>query len=180
MLLLQRVPEFRIPEVKPAIELVLGERFQKMSPRTRHALLQGRLQIALAKWADDRGDVGPEWRFYLVPPNEKPSSLVPDVAYVSNGRLAPEKSDARERPEFAPDIAIEVLSPSDRLPLLETKVQLYLGNGGSLVVIVDPERRCVRMIDAYSDQTFDASQTARSNAYPDFEIDVAKLFDRIV
>jgi len=180
MLLLERVPEFRIPEVKPAIELVRGKRFQKMSPRTRHSLLQGRLLIALAMWAKDRGDVGPEWRFYLLPPSEKPSSLVPDVAYVSHGRLAPDESDERERPQFAPDIAVEVLSPSDRLSLLETKIELYLGNGSTLVVVVDPTRRTVRMVDAGGDRTFAAPAVARSDAFPDFDIDVTALFEGIV
>jgi Uma2 family endonuclease len=180
MRLLQRVPEFRIPDIKPAIELVRGERYRKVSPRTRHSLLQGRMMIALATWAGDRGDVGPEWRFYLLPPSEKPSSLVPDVAYVRKGRLVLEESDARERPEFAPDIAVEVLSPRDRLPLLETKVALYLANGASLIVVVDPEHRTVRMIDADTDRTFGEREVAASKSFDDLRFDVSDLFKGIV
>jgi hypothetical protein len=39
-MLLYRIPEFNIPEVKPAIEVVRGERFQKMSPKVTHGFLQ--------------------------------------------------------------------------------------------------------------------------------------------
>jgi Uma2 family endonuclease len=179
-MLLYRVPEFNIPEVKPAIELVRGRRFQKMSPRTCHSILQLRLGAAMLSWGEDRGEVGTEWRFYLLPPNEKPSSLVPDIAYLSHARLATVVIDEREKLPFAPDIAVEVLSPEDRLPLLETKIGLYLGNGGTLVVVVDPTGRCVRMIDATSDRTFGESESAQNKAFADFEIDVAALFRGIV
>jgi Uma2 family endonuclease len=76
--------------------------------------------------------------FLSVAAAEKPSSLVPDVAYVSNGRLAAKEGEARERPAFAPDIAVEILSPKDRLPLLEAKIELYLENGALLVIVIDP------------------------------------------
>jgi Uma2 family endonuclease len=178
-MLLYRVPEFNIPEVKPAIEVVHGERFQKMSPRKIHALLQLRLGVVFLAWARDRGEVGTEWRFYLMPRGTKPSSLVPDVAYVSHGRLAAIPVDEREKTPLAPDIAVEVLSPDDRLPLLETKIALYLGNGGSLVVVVDPKRQTVRMVDATADRVFAATEFARSDAYPDLDIDIAALFKGI-
>ncbi|MBV8434084.1 MAG: hypothetical protein JO029_07395 [Candidatus Eremiobacteraeota bacterium] len=51
--------------------------------RRRHNILQARFSILLTQWAGDRGEVGSEYRFYLYEEGEKPSSLVPDVAYCS-------------------------------------------------------------------------------------------------
>jgi Uma2 family endonuclease len=177
---MQLAPELGIPEVKPAIESVRGHWYQKMSPRTRHSLLQGRLVTLLGKWAGDRGDVGTEWRFYLLPPGEKPSSLVPDVAYVANGRLAAEAGDARERPTFAPDIVVEILSPGDRRRLLETKVDLYFAQGTALVIVVDPAQRTVRMREPHAETTSHVGELACCTAFPDLTIDVTSLFARIV
>ena len=177
---MQLAPELGIPEVKPAIESVRGQWYQKMSPRTRHSLLQIRLGILLTQWAAGRGDVGSEWRFYLLPPGEKPSSLVPDVAYVANGRLYPEAGDARERPALAPDIVVEILSPSDGKRLLETKIALYFGQGTKLVIIVDPAKRTVRVREPHADTTSHIGDIAQTQAFPDLTIDVASLFARIV
>jgi Uma2 family endonuclease len=176
-MLLYRIPEFNIPEVKPAIEVVRGERVQKMSPKQTHGILQLTVGIYVRAWAKGRGTASTECRVYLLPPREKPSSLVPDVAYFSNARLETLPKEEREKPPFAPDIAVEILSPGDRKSILETKIALYLGNGGLLVVIVDPKKRTVRMIDADADKTFIAGQIAKSAAFADFEIDVTRLFE---
>jgi Uma2 family endonuclease len=177
---MQLAPDLGIPEVKPAIESVRGHWFQKMSPRTRHSFLQLRLGRLLEQWAGDRGEVGTEWRFYLLPSGEKASSLVPDVAYVANGRLYPEAGDARERPVLAPDIVVEILSPGDRKQLLETKIALYFGQGTALVIVVDPAARTVRMREPHTDETSPVGEVARSYAFPDLTIDVSALFARIV
>jgi Uma2 family endonuclease len=178
-MLLYRIPEFNIPEVKPAIEVVHGERFQKVSPKPTHSVLQLALGSYIRTWAKNRGRAGTEWRFYLLPPNEKPSSLVPDIAFVSQARIASIDKAAFERTPFAPDIAVEILSPGDRLSLLEKKIKLYLGNGSLLVVVVDPKIRSVRTIDAHVVRTFVSGEIARSAAFADFEIDVTQLFDEI-
>ncbi|HYL27458.1 MAG TPA: Uma2 family endonuclease [Candidatus Nitrosotalea sp.] len=123
---LQEAPELGIPEVKPAIEMLRGRWEQKTSPRRRHAILQSRFSATLTGWAGDRGEVGSEWRCYILPPKEKPSSLVPDVAYFSFERMPPEAGELRERPTIAPDISVEVLSPDDRRRLLDEKIGIYL------------------------------------------------------
>jgi len=176
---MQLAPELGTPEVKPAIESVRGRWYQKMSPRTRHSLLQSRMLILLQRWAGEDALIGPEWRFYLVR-EEPPSSLVPDVAWVAEGRLPEEAGDARERPVLAPDIVVEILSPGDRKRLLETKIGLYFDHGSSLVIVVDPVKRTVRMCERDRDETTGAGTIARSTAYPTLGIDVDALFARII
>jgi Uma2 family endonuclease len=174
---MQPPPELGIPEVKPAIESVRGLWIPKMSPQRRHAIVQGRLLRLLADWAGTRGEVGTEWRFYLLPPGEKPSSLVPDVAFFSFERMPIELGEAREKPTVAPDIAVEVLSPDDSRASLEDKLRLYLANACRLVVVADPARRTVEMHEpGTAARTFTRSEFARSSAFEDLRLDVGALF----
>ena len=64
----------------------------------------------------------------------------PDFAFVHRDRLA-----AYQAGYFpgVPDLAVEVLSPSDRRGTVARKVRQYLALGVRLVWVVDPERRTV-------------------------------------
>lgn len=179
-LFIQEAPDLGIPEVKPAIESIRGVWKRKMSPKTAHSLLQGRMCTVLASAFEELGDVGPEWRFYLLPPGEKPSSLVPDVAYVSSGRLPDSPGDLRERPTIAPDIAVEILSPDDRMKTLATKIEMYLAYGSKLVIVVDPVQRTVTFHEATGVRTVAQVQgIAVPDAYPNLKINLNALFARI-
>lgn len=172
----QVAPELGIPEVKPAIEMVRGRWEQKMSPRRRHAILQGRFCAIVTQWAGNRGEVGTEWRCYILPPAEKPSSLVPDVAYFSFERMPVEYGELREKPTIAPDIAVEILSPDDRRSLLDEKISIYLANGCRLVMVADPATRIVEMREPGASQSFREPAIAGCGVYPDLRIDLTTLF----
>ncbi|HEY9084518.1 MAG TPA: Uma2 family endonuclease [Candidatus Tyrphobacter sp.] len=177
---MQVAPDLGIPEVKPAIESIRGRWEQKVSARRRHSLLQGRLATWLTLWAGDRGEVGTEWRFYMLPKGEKPSSLVPDVAYVSFERMPEAFGELREQPTISPDIAVEVLSPLDRMQTLRQKIAIYLAHGSRLVVVVDPEKRSVTMHEHDREpRTFGSGESALSAEYADLRLDVNALFERI-
>ena len=178
MLRVQEAPNLGIPEVQPAIESIRGRWVRKVSPKTRHSLLQGRLWGVLDSWAGDTGDVGTEWRYYFLPEGEKPSSLVPDVAYLSYERMPPE-GELREKPTIAPDVAVEILSPEDKRQVLDEKIAMYLGFGTRLVVVVDPDERSVTMHEAMLTRTFVEPETAQCRVYPDLRIDTSKLFVRL-
>lgn len=64
-----------------------------------------------------------------------------DAAFVSQSRLA---SVARRSGFFpgAPDLAVEVLSPSDVPAHVREKVACWLAAGCRIVWVIDPERRC--------------------------------------
>lgn len=94
---------------KPYIEYLAGRAVPKVSPKRRHGMVQGALFAILREQARGRGDVATEWRCYL-PAEPRRTSLVPDVAFISNESLAPLTEQEREMPQFAPDIAIEVRS----------------------------------------------------------------------
>jgi Uma2 family endonuclease len=62
------------------------------------------------------------------------------VSFVAAGRLTPE-ARAQVFPRLAPDLAIEVLSPSDRPRAVFDRVGEYLESGVRLVWVIDPQKR---------------------------------------
>ncbi|HVA34152.1 MAG TPA: Uma2 family endonuclease [Candidatus Baltobacteraceae bacterium] len=176
---MQAAPDLGIPDVKPAIESIRGRWEPKMSSRRQHSLLQVRFAALLTAWAGERGEVGTEWRFYFLPKGERPSSLVPDVAYVSFERMPLEYGELRERPTIAPDVAVEILSPDDRRALLDEKIAMYIGFGSLLVIVADPETQTIEMHEPAGVRWFAQPLPATCAAYTDLTIDTATLFEKI-
>ena len=170
------IHEIVLPETKPETEWVRGRALQKVSPQRTHSLLQGALTIAMSRWGESRGEVGPEWRFRVAPPGEVRRPLVPDVAYVSNERLRPLTDAELEIPPLAPDVAVEVLSPDDRRIDLDDKIDVYLRAGSSLVIVVDPRGRIVELHDRAKTIRVDETGTIEHAALPGFAYPVAELF----
>lgn len=72
---------------------------------------------------------------------------VPDLSFVRTGRL-PEHGIGPGLLKLAPDLAVEVLSPSERASELEEKLDDYLAAGTPLLWVVDPVRRTVMIVTA--------------------------------
>lgn len=168
--------EIVLPETKPETEWVRGRALQKVSPQRDHSRLQGALNSALTQWAEDRGEVGPEWRFRVAPPGEVRRPLVPDVAYVSNERLRPLTYEELQIPPLAPDVAVEILSPADRRPDIDDKISTYLRAGSSLVIVVDPGKRIVELHDDSGTALLGERDTIEHASLPGFRYSVADLF----
>ena len=63
--------------------------------------------------------------------------LSPDVSFVRAERL-PNGQVPETFGQFAPDLAVEIVSPHDSPTLTEAKVQLYLEHGTQLVWVINP------------------------------------------
>jgi Uma2 family endonuclease len=138
--------------------------------------------MLLARWLDDwagtRGMTTTEVRFYFVRGEAKPSSLLPDVSYIANERWPLDASkDARERPRFAPDIAVEIWSPSDRKKRLAEKSALYLAHGSRVVIVVYPEKREIAFHHVGGTALFPASGKLQVPGYDDLILDADALFN---
>ena len=68
---------------------------------------------------------------------------VPDVAFVRHERLAAE-GDVLGYWPGAPDLVVEVISPTDRYTDVDEKIQEWLAAGARLVLVVNPRRQVVR------------------------------------
>jgi Uma2 family endonuclease len=73
----------------------------------------------------------------------------PDVSFISVARLPPNRIP-EEFIRGAPDLAVEILSPSSRWADVEEKVADYLAAGARLVWVVDPRER--RVVVRYPDR----------------------------
>jgi Uma2 family endonuclease len=72
------------------------------------------------------------------------STLSPDAAYLSEERLRPlPKGGLRGFPRICPDFVIELLSESDTLPALQSKMADWIANGAQLGWLIDPYNRQV-------------------------------------
>jgi Uma2 family endonuclease len=81
---------------------------------------------------------------YVCFPNSPRKLRFPDVSYVSRKRL-PEGLTSEGYIYIAPDLAVEVVSPNDLSYEVERKVVEYLDAGVTLVWVIDPEARTVRI-----------------------------------
>jgi Uma2 family endonuclease len=132
-----------LDERKPYIEVVDGEKLPDMSPYNVHGYVALRVGTQLDEWAEGRGTVAVEVRHYFQRPDGTWSSLLPDVSYLSSARVPYSAGDAWQRPRVAPDIAVEILSPSDRPGRTQRKVETYIEFGAKAVLIVHPVKRTV-------------------------------------
>ena len=170
--------EIVLPERKPALEWILGRAVQKVSPKRRHSRLQGWWYTRLSQWAEARGEVGPEWRFRISPPGEdliRP--LVPDVAYLSYERMGDATEEELEAPLMAPNVAVEILSPTDKRQNVDHKIGVYLATGTDAVVVVDPRARTVEVHEQSATRTYRDEDTFASDALPAFTFEVSEMFE---
>jgi Uma2 family endonuclease len=77
----------------------------------------------------------------------------------------------------APEIAIEVVSPSDTAKHLERKVDAYLQGGAKSVWIVFPEARSVTVHTRESAHKLKGDQTITDPLLPGFSSPVAAFFE---
>jgi Uma2 family endonuclease len=116
-----------------------------------------------------------EGGFVLFP--DRQTVRAPDVAFVAADR-APQGEARRHFPRLVPDLAVEVLSPSDSLREAREKVAMYIEAGVRLVWLVDPLEQTVTVFrpDA-APETLDAAMTIDGgDVLPGFSAPVAAMF----
>lgn len=86
-----------------------------------------------------------EGGFVLFP--DRPTVRVPDAAFVLAER-APQGKARKSFPRLAPDLVVEVLSPSDRTSDVVAKLEMYQEAGVRLIWLVDPDALTVTVIAA--------------------------------
>ena len=133
---------FRLPNDGWRYELVEGE-LRRMSPAGyEHGLIVNRISARLFTYVERHrlGQVPAAETGFTISRNPD-TVLAPDVAFVRAERAA----DTRGFFAGAPDVAIEVVSPSDRSSEVAAKMRAYLRAGTHAVVIVDPQVRIVEV-----------------------------------
>ena len=158
-------------------ELSRGE----LVPMTPVHFKHGKIVVSLARkldqFADERGlgAVGTEIGFRLA---RNPDTLrAPDIAFVARSR-EPQGPAALKFAEFAPDLAVEVLSPEDSASDVLKKTEEYLAAGVRLVWIADPGTQTITVYRSLEDvRVLTADQELDGgDVLPGFRILVKEIF----
>ena len=101
----------------------------------------------------------------------------PDVAFVRQQRLAAIEGGGFAK--GAPDLAVEIFSPSDSVPQLMRKVKQYFAAGCHTVWIVYPASQEVHVLEANGgDRILHIGDTVESpELLPGFSVSVAEFFE---
>jgi Uma2 family endonuclease len=170
------IDEFAEMPLEGIWELVDGEPVELSPAAGRSGWISANLVALLANHVRS-GRLG--WAFSaetgFVLFSDRQTVRSPDAAVVLSNRLA-------ELPDsfvpMAPDLAVEVLSPSDRMADALAKVAMYLQAGTSLVWLVNPTTRKVMVFRSEMDPvTLGESDTLDGgDVLPGFSVPIAEIF----
>jgi Uma2 family endonuclease len=166
---------FLLPESEQG-ELVRGA-LQPMSPTGYiHSRLTHRLVLALGNWAaaEHAGVVGGELGFILM--RNPDTVLAPDIHFIQADQAPAEGTPGYL--SLAPDLAVEVLSPSNSASDMQEKIRIYLDAGVRLIWIVDPARNTVaEYAHGGATRWLTAADTLDGgDVLPGFSLDLGALF----
>ncbi len=156
-------------------ELIKGELLTMPPPKSEHGRVAANLTILLGYHvkANRLGNVYTETGYKL---ETNPDTVLgPDVSFLARKRVG-DVSD--EYYPGAPDVAVEVLSPSDRRSRVEWKTNLWLTLGAISVWVVNPKHRTVEVVrsDGYR-KLFRESDELVDDTVPGFRVAVSEIFN---
>lgn len=170
------IDEFAKMPVEGIWELIDGEPIELSPAAGRSSWVGGRLFSRLERHVEANG-IG--WAFPaeagFILFDDRQTVRSPDAAVVLRDRLtAPPDSFV----PLAPDLAVEVLSPSDRMADAMGKITMYLQAGVRLVWLVDPETLTVIVFrqDAAPKMIAEGGTLDGGDVLPGFGVPVAELF----
>jgi len=108
--------------------------------------------------------------------------LKPDVSFVAASRV---EGGLPNYFHFAPDLAVEVLSPSNSASEISYKVITYLRYGSRLIWIIDPAQKIVTVHEPGTEGTILSRVLTRDDTLtggeilPDFRLLVREIFDEM-
>lgn len=158
-------------------ELVRGEVVEMPGAAYAHALLVRTLFRLLDTFvvAHDLGEAFPDALSYVIA-RDPDTIRIPDVSFIAKERAL--NANFRGYVPFAPDLAVEVVSPGDTATELREKVHQYLAAGVRLVWVIWPQDHTTTVYaprgevrELGPDEVLDGS-----TVLPGFQVRVADLF----
>lgn len=159
------------------LELVNGRIVESSFPPPIHNLVAMHVVRLLGAFVDLHrlGLVLPARTGYIL--SRQPATVRgPDISFLSARRLA--SVDLHHNIEGAPDLAVEVLSPSDTIAAMRTKLEQYLAAGATAVWVLHPKAREAQVFEpGPRPRLLIAEDTlACQELLPGFSLRVAELF----
>lgn len=163
-------------------ELINGELEKMASPGAPHGRITLRLTLPLGQfiWDHGLGEIFAAETGYKLTSNPD-TVLAPDFSFVSKQRLE-ELGETTGYIPIPPDLAVEVLSPSDRPAKVKTKTLRWLGYGSKQVWIVNPQDRTVTVHRSPTDsKTFSGDDYLEApDLFPGFRLSLDRIFSTSV
>lgn len=159
-------------------ELVRGQMIVREPPGFRHGDIAMAIAGRMYPFVREKGlgrVLAAETGFVLF---TNPDTVrAPDVAFVKHERIP--NPIPRGYARFAPDLAVEVLSPDDRPGEVLAKVADWLQAGTRLVWVVDPDRRNARVYRADGTESLLSETDALDgeDVLPGFSCPLSQVFD---
>ncbi len=167
-----------MPEDGNRYELISGE-LRMMSPAGgRHGRVAHNVGLVLGIHVrkENLGVVFAAETGFLI--SRDPDTVrAPDVAYVSSARLAQLVEDVGYLP-LAPDLAGEVISPSDTFSEVEEKALGWLTAGTRMVLLIDPGTRTLHVYRSAENIVVlnEQAEVDASDVVPGWRFAVSELF----
>lgn len=168
----------RLPNDGWKYEVIRGELYMAPAPRPIHQLIVVRISAALENFVQ-QSDLG---AVYVAPidvtlPGTLGDPVQPDVLFIRADRL---EIVGETRIEGAPDLVVEVLSPSNWADDRRIKYEIYAEAGIPEYWIVDPRQRTVEVFVLSSGVydllgRFEAGETVSSQILDGFNAPVAAI-----
>ena len=184
------------PSIPCAVPLLTAEEFVKRYPKhyvelvkgvvkevpmagVEHGVINSNIGYFLADYVrkNDLGRVVSNDTYFITRRNPDVVRGM-DIGYISYARL-PKGPVPRGALDVAPELIVEVRSPSDAWTDVFAKVEEYLAAGVGVVVVLDPEKRSASACRRNADQQdfFVGDTLTVPDVLPGFAVPVAVLFE---
>jgi Uma2 family endonuclease len=167
----------RMPEDGMHRELLHGELIEVPPPKMDHSDAVAELFASLLLYLRQRpglGRVHAEAGYKITADGR--SYLQPDVSFLSQKRWESIGPDAFAL--GAPDVAFEVVSPSESASTIEAKTDAYRDSGARVIVWIFPLTRTVRVTGDTEQRLHEADTLTLPDILPGWSLPVRDLFPR--
>jgi len=154
-------------------ELIVGDIVQMPPPSLWHDRIKNLIGRILMRYLDTHSASGLEVLVETGAEVSKYDTFIPDISIVTIDRLSGEARILRG----APNIAIEVFSPSDAPSKAKKKIDAYLQGGSQCVWVVSPENRSVTVFTRESARVLTGDDHIEHTLLPGFSVPVSSFFN---
>lgn len=172
------VEEFMsLPDDGKRYELIEGELKEMPGPNHKHGIITSRLIMALGNFLASQGQSPDLALTNMAFELAKKTAPIPDVAFITAERAAGD--DLSKAFSGPPDLAIEIMSPTDKWSEVINKVKLYQRYQTRLIWVVDPFDQGVFVYQlGHPRRTLLAEdELTGEDVIPGFSLAVQALFD---
>ncbi|KAM3098721.1 Uma2 family endonuclease [Phormidesmis sp. 146-12] len=160
-------PDYRMELVDGEIIIMSPSGYESEEVATR-------MSAKLFNWVDDRrlGRVTGSSAGFILPNSD---TRAPDVSFVFAERL---RRSPRSFAELAPDLMVEVKSPTDSVGKLRQKIDDFLSLGTRVGILINPEKRWVEIRRSGEEPVTlkDGDRLTISDLLPGWEVEVTDLW----